>query len=257
MPCCASLDLAMKIWALADLHLPFGAPDKNMEVFGPAWENYAQRIEENWKKRVGEDDLMLIAGDISWAMHWEDALKDLEWIAALPGKKVILKGNHDYWWPSNKKLSDSLPPSIQFINNTAVTINDVTIGGVRLWDSPTYNFNEYIVFQENPLVKEKPFDPKQAERIYERDLRRLRSSLEQMDPHASYRIAMTHYPPVSADLKDSPVTKLLEEFGIHVCVFGHLHNVKKDRPLFGEKNQILYLFTAADYLGFDPMLVRG
>lgn len=247
----------MKIWALADLHLPFGAPGKTMEVFGPAWENYTMRIEENWKKKVGEEDLVLIAGDISWAMKIEDAIVDLKWIDALPGKKVILKGNHDYWWPSNKKLKEVLPPSISFINNTAVTIGDVTIGGVRLWDSDEYNFNEYITFQENPLAKEKPLDPEKRKRIFERDLDRLRSSLKQMDPKASYRIAMVHYPPISADLKDSKVSKILEENQINVCIFGHLHNVIKERPLFGEKNKIRYLFTSADYLEFDPMLVRG
>lgn len=247
----------MKIWALADLHLPFGAKDKGMEVFGPAWKDYTKRIEENWHRRVGENDLMLIAGDISWAMKFEDAMKDLEWIDALPGKKVILKGNHDYWWPSNKKLSEGLPSSIQFIQNTALTIADVTIGGARLWDTREFSFGEYIIFQKSDLVKEKPLDPEKAERIFERELERLRKSLEQMNPNASYRIAMTHYPPISADLKDSRVSKILEEFGVNVCVFGHLHNVKKERALFGEKNQILYLFTAGDYLGFDPLLVRG
>ncbi|MCB1106527.1 MAG: metallophosphoesterase [Chlamydiia bacterium] len=247
----------MRIWALSDLHLPFGAPDKSMEVFGAAWENYTALIEKNWRKRVGIDDLVLIAGDISWAMKLSDAIKDLEWINALPGKKVILKGNHDYWWPSNKQLATALPPSIHFINNTAVTIDDVTIGGARLWDSSEYHFNEFITFQENPLVKEKPLKPEKGEAIFERDLRRLRMSLEQMDPNASYRIAMTHYPPISADLQDSRASKILEEFHVDVCIFGHLHNVKKGRLLFGEKNQILYLFTSADYLLFDPMLVRG
>ncbi len=245
-----------KIWALADLHLPFGSPGKNMEVFGPVWENYTARIEKNWRKHVGDEDLMLIAGDISWAMKPEDAVKDLKWIDALPGKKVILKGNHDYWWPSNKKLSEILPSSIQFVNNTAVTIGDVTIGGVRLWDSSEYTFKNYITFIENPLAKSKPLDLGKPKRIFERDLQRLRISLEQMDPKATYRIAMTHYPPISADLQDSQTSKILEEFNIDICVFGHLHNVKKEHPLFGEKNQILYLFTAADYLEFDPMLVR-
>ncbi|MCB1085272.1 MAG: metallophosphoesterase [Chlamydiia bacterium] len=246
----------MKIWALADLHLPIGAPDKSMEVFGPSWENYVSRIEENWKKAVGQEDLVLIAGDISWAMKLEDALKDLKWIDALPGEKVILKGNHDYWWPTNKKLKEALPPSINFINNNAVTIEGITIGGSRLWDTSEYNFNDYITFQKNPLVKEKKKDLAEEERIFERELERLRTSLSQLDPNASYRIAMTHYPPISADLKDSKASKILEEFRVNVCVFGHLHNVKKECPLFGEKNQILYLFTAADYLNFDPILIK-
>ncbi|MCP5504132.1 MAG: metallophosphoesterase [Chlamydiales bacterium] len=245
----------MKIWAIADLHLCFGAPDKSMEAFGAAWENYVKRIEENWKKVVGAEDLVLIAGDITWAMKLEDAMKDLLWIDALPGTKVILKGNHDYWWPSNKKLLEILPPSIHFINNNALTIGEVTIGGSRLWDTSEYSFSKYINFVESPLVKEKKLTEEEIERIYNRELERLRLSLQQLDPKASYRIAMTHYPPISADLKESRASKILEEFGINVCIFGHLHNVKKGHPLFGEKNQILYLFTAADYLDFEPLLV--
>ncbi len=247
----------MKVWALADLHLPIGAPDKSMEAFGLSWENYVKRIEANWKKVIAKEDLVLIAGDISWAMKLEDALKDLEWIDALPGTKVILKGNHDYWWPSSSKLSAALPPSIHFIHNDAYTRNGVTIGGCRLWDTPEYNFNEYIVFQENPLVKEKKKDPEKDQKIFERDLARLRMSLEKLDPNAAYRIAMTHYPPIGADLKPSAASKILEEFKVNVCVFGHLHNVKKERPLFGEKNGILYLFTSADYLNFEPVLVKA
>ncbi len=247
----------MKIWAIADLHLCFGAPDKSMEAFGASWENYVKRIEENWKKVIGPEDLVLIAGDITWAMKLEDAMKDLHWIDALPGTKVILKGNHDYWWPSNKKLSETLPPSIHFINNNAFTIGDVTIGGSRLWDTSDYSFSEYINFVESPLVKEKKLEEEEIERIYNRELERLRLSLQQLDSKASYRVAMTHYPPISADLKESRASRILEEFGVNVCIFGHLHNVKKDRPLFGEKNQIVYLFTAADYLNFEPMLVRN
>lgn len=247
----------MKIWAIADLHLCFGAPQKSMEAFGKAWSDYANRIEKNWKKVIQADDLILIAGDITWAMKLEEAMKDLEWIDALPGTKVLLKGNHDYWWPSNKKLLESLPPSIHFVNNNTYTINDVTIGGCRLWDTSEYSFADYITFIESPLVKEKTLDPNEIERIYNRDLERLRLSLTQLDPKASYRIAMTHYPPIGADLKSSRASAILEEFNINVCVFGHLHNVKKVEGLFGEKNGILYLYTAADYLNFEPMLVRG
>ncbi|MBF5060027.1 metallophosphoesterase [Candidatus Neptunochlamydia vexilliferae] len=247
----------MKVWALADLHLPIGNPSKNMEVFGPTWNNYVKRIETNWKKVIGKEDLVLIAGDISWAMKLEDALKDLEWIDALPGTKVILKGNHDYWWPSSSKLAAALPPSIHFIHNNAYNHNGVTIGGCRLWDTTEYNFSKHIVFQKNPLAKKKKKDPEKEQKIFERDLARLRMSLEKLDPNAPYRVAMTHYPPIGADLHPSATSKILEEFKINVCVFGHLHNVKKERPLFGEKNGILYLFTAADYLNFEPVLIKA
>jgi predicted phosphohydrolase len=247
----------MKIWAIADLHLCLGAPDKSMEIFGEPWANYTHRIEENWKKVIQAEDLVLIAGDITWAMKLEEAMKDLYWIHALPGTKVLLKGNHDYWWPSNKKLLEILPSSIHFVNNNTYTINDVTIGGSRLWDTKEYSFAEYVNFVKSPLVKEKPIDPEEVERIYNRELDRLRLSLTKLDPNASCRIAMTHYPPIGADLKPSRASEILEEFNINAAIFGHLHNVKKGQTLFGEKNGILYLYTAADYLNFKPMLVRG
>jgi uncharacterized protein len=245
----------MTIWAIGDLHLAFGVPEKSMEAFGLAWKDYMRRLEENWKDVVGNDDLVLIPGDISWALKFEEALVDLKWIDALPGTKVIVKGNHDYWWPSNKKLSQALPPSIHFINNTVFNWNGVTIGGSRLWDTEEYSFNAFIEFQENPLTKPKEVDKAQEQKIFERELQRLKLSLEKLDDTAHMRIAMTHYPPISADLQDSKASKILEEYRIDVCVFGHLHNVKKDRPLFGEKNNIQYLFTSADYLNFKPILV--
>ncbi|NGX50296.1 MAG: 3',5'-cyclic adenosine monophosphate phosphodiesterase CpdA [Chlamydiae bacterium] len=246
----------MAIWAIGDLHLAFGAPEKSMEVFGPTWNDYANRVEKSWKQLIKMDDLVLIPGDICWAKSLEEALIDLKWIDALPGTKVILKGNHDYWWPSNKKLSEALPPSIYFVNNTAFNWNDVTIGGSRLWDSEEYSFESLIEFRENPLAKPKVKDREQDRKIFQRELERLKLSLQQLDSEATLRIAMTHYPPISADLKESETSKILEEYAIDICVFGHLHNVKKERPLFGEKNKIRYLFTSADYLDFKPLLIR-
>lgn len=246
----------MAIWAIGDLHLAFGAPEKTMEVFGPAWKDYANRIQKNWRELVQGDDLVLIPGDISWAKTLEDALVDLKWIDALPGTKVIMKGNHDYWWPSNKKLKETLPPSIHFIHNNVFNWNGVTIGGSRLWDTEEYSFNDYIEFQENPLAKEKVIDRELEQKIFSRELERLRMSLNELDDKASFRIAMTHYPPISADLQDSEASKILEAYGINVCVFGHLHNIKRGIPLFGKKNQIHYLFTSADYLDFKPLLIK-
>lgn len=243
------------IWAIADLHLAFGNPKKNMEVFGPVWKNYAERIETNWKAHIQEEDLVLIPGDISWAIDKETALIDLEWIDALPGTKVLLKGNHDYWWPSNKKLSAMLPPSLHFIHNNAFQWRGVAIGGSRLWDTEEYSFKEYVIFQDNPYEKPKEINLEQNQKIFQRELERLILSLKQLDEKAPLRIAMTHYPPISADLKDSQVSKILESYKIDACVFGHLHNIKKVAPLFGEKNQIRYLYTAADYLDFKPLLI--
>jgi uncharacterized protein len=245
----------MKIWAIADLHLAKSIPAKNMAVFGPQWEDYMDKMEAFWRELVGPDDLMLLPGDISWAMKLSEAKIDLEWIDSLPGTKVMIRGNHDFWWSSTKKMSEMMPPSIHFIHNTAFHWNDAAIGGTRLWDTPEYNFNGYIHFQENPRAKAAAPEQENDEAIFERELERLKMSLRQMNPSAKVKIAMVHYPPISADLRPSRTSAILEEFGIQVCLFGHLHNLKKEKPMFGQAQGIKYHLTAADYLDFRPLRV--
>lgn len=248
------------IWALADLHLAFGVPSKDMGAFGPAWAGYAQKIEKNWKSCIAPHDLVLIPGDISWAMSQEEAIIDLQWIDALPGHKIILRGNHDYWWPSNSKLQKILPPSIRFIHNNAITWGEVTIGGTRLWDTPEYRFGSFVTLQDNPLAKQKlPEDLEQTrlqeEKIFHRELERLRLSLRQLDPKAKTRIALIHYPPISAHLNPSRTSQILEEFHIDYCLFGHLHNVQKGALPFGQARGVRYLLTSCDYLNFAPLRI--
>lgn len=244
----------MTIWALADLHLAKSVPSKDMAVFGPAWEGYMDKMERAWRSCVDAADLILLPGDISWAMKLEDAQLDFEWIDSLPGTKLMIRGNHDYWWSSSKKMAEKLPSSVHFIQNTAFHWNDVAIAGSRLWDTPEYRFDAYIHFQENRLAKTKE-EPVDEAAIFQRELQRLRLSLQQMNPSARLKIVMTHYPPISADLCSSRVSALLEEFGVHICVFGHLHNVKKDVKMFGEKEGVHYRLTAADYLDFKPLQI--
>ncbi len=242
----------MSIWVLADLHLSKSVPSKNMAVFGPAWEGYMDKIEQAWKNSIDAEDLVLLPGDISWAMKLEEALIDLEWIHHLPGTKLMIRGNHDYWWGSPKKMSEKMPSSIHFLQNTAFHWNDIAIGGSRLWDTPEYNFNSYIHFQENPQARERQA-PLDKNAIFERELERLRLSLEQMNPAAQLKIAMTHYPPIGADLRASRVSEILKKFGVDICVFGHLHNLKKDVKMFGEAGGVKYFLTSADYLDFKPL----
>lgn len=250
----------MKIWAIADLHLSFGVPDKSMDIFGPGWERHAHQIEEHWKHLISKDDLILIPGDISWAMKLQDAAVDLQWIDRLPGTKVLLKGNHDYWWGSLKQLSQILPPSIHVIQNNAFLWKGIAIGGARLWDTPEYNFGQFVEFRENPKQKAKDNEEKAQEELsgalFERELGRLKTSLDALDKNAKVRIAMTHYPPIGADLKPSKASTILEEYGIQICVFGHLHNLKENLILFGkEARGVKYLLASSDYLRFKPILV--
>jgi predicted phosphohydrolase len=249
----------MRIWAIGDLHLSFGVKDKSMDIFGPQWKNHAEQIKTHWMAVVAPDDLVLIPGDISWAMTIEEVAFDLAWIDALPGTKVMIKGNHDYWWGSLKKVTDALPPSIHVIQNQAFHWKGVAVGGARLWDTPEYSFAEYVEFQENPKQKEKDKEELVQEelnqKIFDRELGRLELSLQSMQKEAKIKIAMTHYPPISAKLQNSRASQILEKYEVGICVFGHLHNIKSGIPLFGEKHGIRYLLTSADYIRFQPIAV--
>jgi uncharacterized protein len=252
------MDDFMAIWAIADLHLALGVPSKVMDIFGEPWVGYTKKIYDHWTGSVHPEDLVLIPGDISWAMKLEDARQDLNWIHQLPGTKVLLRGNHDYWWTSLRQIEMILPPSIHLIQNNAYFWKDVCIGGARLWDTSEYSFHSYVNYVENPqakkLVEEKDAS-NEAEKIFLRELSRLETSLKEMTKKGGKRIVMTHYPPIDAELKNSLTSALLEKYHVNICVFGHLHNVKKNIPLFGEKNGIKYYLTAADYLDFKPLKI--
>ncbi|NGX55925.1 MAG: 3',5'-cyclic adenosine monophosphate phosphodiesterase CpdA [Candidatus Anoxychlamydiales bacterium] len=247
----------MNVFVISDLHLSYSVPEKSMEFFGDTWKNYHEKIKTNWLKKIKKEDIVLIPGDICWAMKLKDALVDLEEINKLPGIKIILKGNHDYWWASNAKMIKALPPSIKFIQNNSINIGDVSIAGSRLWDTNEYNFDEYIDFKHNPNKKdlEEKIQKELQEKIFLKELERLKSSLSQMNKNAKIKIVMTHYPPISATLKDSKVSKILEEFNVDICVFGHLHSVKKNALNFGIKNKIKYIFASCDYIDFDPIKI--
>lgn len=249
----------MRIWAIGDLHLSFGTPNKEMSLFGPIWEQHAEKIASNWRATIQPEDLVLIPGDISWAMRLEEVLPDLAWIDRLPGTKVLIKGNHDYWWGSLKKVTQILPHSIHLIQNNAFFWKGVAVGGTRLWDTPEYSFAPYIELQPPAVRKEGKVEElvqeELSQKIFDRELERLKMSLKQLDPTAQVKIAMTHYPPIGADLQPSRASQILEQAGVSVCVFGHLHSIKPECALFGEKNGIRYLLTSADYIRFQPIAV--
>ncbi len=251
----------MAIWAIADLHLSFGVEGKKMDVFGPKWVDHASKIEKNWKSSIANDDLVLIAGDISWALHQEDAMADLEWIENLPGTKVMIKGNHDLWWRSASKVRKVLPNSIHLVQNDAFTIHGVTIGGTRLWENPLISYNEYIEFREvkgvNIHKKENTEEERlHDEKIFKTELDRLTTSIAAMDSNAKHRIVMVHYPPAGPLNRDSVVMDILAKNRIDVCLFGHLHNLKQEAPVNFSYKGVRVLCTACDYLDFKPVLVE-
>lgn len=250
----------MTIWAIADLHLSKGIPGKTMDKFGEHWHEHDAKIAANWRDCVTNDDLVLVAGDISWAMRLEQALRDLEWLDALPGEKLLVRGNHDYWWPrSQRKLKDALPASVHAICKDVFRWRDVVIGGTRLWNIPGICFEQFKEYPPNfdPELKEAPQAIPGADdhKILSREVGRLRQSLEKMESDVNNRICMTHFPPLGADLRDTEVATMIESFRCQKIVFGHLHNISKVKAVFGLRNGTDCILTACDYLDFAPVKI--
>lgn len=230
----------MKIFAISDLHLSF-APyiEKPMNIFGMRWENHEERLSEYWKELVCEEDTVLLGGDLSWGLRLEDAKFDLEWIDALPGRKILIKGNHDLWWGSINKLN-SLYEDMDFLQTNFFKVGDVAICGSRGWVCPgASDFREH------------------DEKIYKRELIRLRFSLEAAKKAGMQRIiGMLHYPPTNDRFHNSGFTELFSEFGVEKVIYGHLHGKDNFAKGFkGEMNGVSYDLTSCDYLGAKPICV--
>ncbi len=224
----------MKVYAIADLHLS-GVHPKPMTVFGRHWQGHPQIIFERWREVVREDDLVLLPGDLSWAMKLEDALFDLRQVAALPGHKVISRGNHDYWWPSISRLRAALPPGMFAVQNDALRFGDVAVCGTRGWATP----------------HSEGFGP-EDEKIYRRELERLRLALAAARAlKATRTVLMLHYPPNGPGFAASGFTELIEGARPDAVVYGHLHGVPPERSLQSWGGVPTYL-VAADALQFLP-----
>jgi predicted phosphohydrolase len=222
----------MAIFAIGDLHLGF-AVDKPMDRFGPHWIGHAERIARAWRERVGASDTVLVCGDTSWAMRLDEALPDLAYLGALPGRKILLRGNHDYWWGSLARLRAALPPGIDPLQNDSHRADDWWICGARGWSLPG------------------PGSDPADELIYARELGRLRLSLESAGPDGP-RLAMLHYPPWMPGVDARAVVDLLREFGVQVCVYGHLHAMAPGTYPEGLHDGIRYHCVSADLVDFAP-----
>jgi predicted phosphohydrolase len=254
----------MKIFAIGDLHLGH-AVDKPMDIFGPQWKDHVQQIATNWQDRVDDQDLVLVPGDVSWAMRFEEAEEDLTWLDRLPGRKVLLKGNHDYWWPSISRLRERLEgTSLSALQYDSISISAAAIGGSRLWTVP-----ELDLPYEDPLeISEEPgqgsgssdhgtSEMTHDERIFRRELGRLKMSLDSLDPAASLRIVMTHFPVTDESGKDTALTRLLERVRADICVFGHLHNLGLPWGSTWDfvKKGVRYVLVSCDSVDFAPYLL--
>ena len=237
----------MSIYALADLHLSLSNPEKSMELFGHQWAGYIDRIVEGWTATVKPEDTVLIPGDISWATYIDKADEDFSFIASLPGRKLLSRGNHDYWWTTMKKLDEYFEahsfPGMELVRTNVVEAEDCLISGTRGWMTEAGK-------SEDPEKK----------KIYDREILRLKLCAEELKKadsgHSKTHILMIHYPPVTSQQEHTGFSEIIAEAGIDICVYGHLHGRSHKFIREGEIDGCRYICASSDYLGFKPVLVR-
>jgi len=237
----------LRIFAIADLHLSFlGSLDvvnwekncqyKPMEDLDQAWHDHARRIYENWHQLVHERDIVLIPGDISWAMRLEDARPDLNFLGLLPGRLVCIQGNHDYWWQSISRVREAAPANVQLIQNDHVQLDGVSICGTRGWLCPNGTYFK-----------------SEDEKIYRRELIRLENSLQSAP--TGPRLVMMHYMPTNEKHEYSGFIELLQKYEVEKVVYGHMHSNACRYRLPKRAWGINFYLTSADYLNFTPRLI--
>jgi len=229
----------MAIYTISDLHLSLGA-QKSMEIF-KGWENYVNKLEENWRRVVAPEDTVVIIGDISWAMRLEDSKKDLEFIDKLPGRKIFIKGNHDYWWSTTSKVNNFLKEnnfeSISILYNSSVNVENVGICGTRGW--------MFKVLSD------------QDKKILSREVERLRRSIDAARDADLVPIVFLHYPPMYGKEESMDIINLLIEKKVKKCYYGHIHgdgSIKK--VIEGDYKGIEFKLVSCDYIKFCPIRVN-
>lgn len=228
----------MSLFAIADTHLSFGT-DKPMAVF-QGWAGFEKKLEKNWRALVKEEDTVVIAGDISWGMTLEEALPDFRFLHSLPGQKLLIKGNHDYWWNSKTKMENFLAAngldSIGIVHNNAFQTGPVCVCGTRGWAPEA--------------------EDEQDIKVLAREAGRLRASLDFAESLSGEDIVFLHYPPVQGDIVCSEIAEVLVERGIKRCYFGHLHAVSLPNYTDFQWEGIGFKLISADFLEFCPKLIE-
>lgn len=222
------------IYGIGDLHLDY-SKEKPMDIFGEQWLHHEEQIFNNWKKVVKDEDLVLLPGDISWALKINEAYFDLKGIDKLPGKKVITKGNHDYWWEGPKKLKELGLETIVFIQNDYYIYNNVGIFGTRGWISEDVEgFNS------------------QDEKVFNRELHRLELSLSSLKEDIDKKIVMMHYPPFNIDSTPNKFVDIMIKYDVDICIYGHLHGEGHRYAMEGNIHEIQFYCVSSDYIKFKP-----
>ena len=238
----------MAVFVIADLHLATANPQKSMEFFGKRWTNYIDKISDRWKSVVTNSDTVIIPGDISWGLATQDALDDLLWLDKLPGRKIILKGNHDFWWSTLSKLNTFFETNnittISILNNTAIEVENYIIAGSRGWftDKSMQNAEETVDY----------------DKIVNREAIRLNLSLSNAKSLSEKTnkeiLVFLHFPPVWGDFVCKPIFDVLKAYDIKRCYFGHIHGSYSCPDVFEYENIKFYLISS-DFLDFIPKIV--
>lgn len=244
----------MKVFAISDLHYCQTNPEKDMVRFGEEWRNHHQKIKSSWLSLVGEDDIVLIPGDICWATSFHNGLQELAFIDVLPGEKIFVKGNHDFWWDSISKVRKQSPARMHFIQNDSVVLGDYAFAGTRLW---AYEFVKWPSVVRNLELdkenKDKPeVDKNWLEKVRKREYKRLENSLASIPEGVKHRIAMIHFPPIDDEGNPNFLTELMTQYKVDTCIFGHLHSVAGN-PKGSDCviNETRYRLVSCDFLNFE------
>jgi predicted phosphohydrolase len=210
-----------------------------MNIFGDNWEGHWGKIKKNWESCIKQEDLVLIPGDISWAMNIEQAVCDLDEIAALPGTKLMIKGNHDYWWSSPTKVRKTLKPGMHILQNDHFAYRGKAVCGTRGWILPgVQGFDEH----DNKLLH--------------REIQRLEFSIKSaLNKGLEISVAMLHFPPYNEKAEPNELVKLLKQYNIKKVVYGHLHSYSTKNAVEGVIDGIEYILTSCDHLNFAPIKI--
>lgn len=228
----------MSLFAIADTHLSLGT-DKPMDIF-KGWSGYVDKLRENWESTVTDSDTVVIAGDISWGMSLEGALDDFRFIDSLPGQKIILKGNHDYWWTTMRKMETFLNQNemntIRFLHNNTITVGDIAVCGSRGWF----------------------FDAEESadNKVLLREAGRLRTSINLAKETGLEPVVFLHYPPITQNMVCEEIYNVLLETEIKRCYYGHLHGPSMTRSINSVRDGIEFALISCDFLAFAPKLVE-
>lgn len=228
----------LAVYGIADLHLD-STGEKPMDIFGNNWISHQDKIFNNWKTIVSEDDIVLIAGDISWALRLSEAYADLMKIDGLPGHKVITRGNHDFWWSTKSKLEGLELKTIHFLHNDSYLYNSIAICGTRGW-----------------AAKDSDEFDSQDEKIFARELNRLDLSLSSIKDDSFEKIVMIHYPPFNTENKSpNEFVDIMKKHNVTKCVYGHLHGEGHKLAVEGNIEGIDFHCIACDYIDFKPKMI--